>query len=121
MAATISAHLQLLDESRRYCWPEHWAADLDLDREYLNTYAPESFVWVLRDCGTHILPVVADQKDRRDVVWLKAIHHVYANTQPHYYVYADGQLRETTYDGALAWLESRGDGTAPVAHYGLWQ
>jgi len=94
--ANWEAYRLMKAESVRVGWPKHYAADLTKhDRRRLSRKdAPETFVWILRESGTHLLPIYDGWADAT----LKHVGQVY--------VY-DGTLQLVTVERARAWLEHK--------------
>jgi hypothetical protein len=48
----------MLAEAARVGWPAHYRNDLLVhDKDFLAAHQPMSFIWVLRECGTNVIPL----------------------------------------------------------------
>ena len=73
-SATI--HILMLAQSERLGLPTHFRCDLTTDLEYLDgRWGPpaDSFLWVLYDCGTHLVPLSPYSAGNRPTVFVDAI------------------------------------------------
>jgi hypothetical protein len=51
------AYKAMKREAKRYRWPSHYSSDMTYhDAKHLGINPPSTFVWVLRECGTWIIP-----------------------------------------------------------------
>lgn len=58
----ISAIFQAAGEKQ---WPKHYTSDLSVDYQMLiRPDAPQRFVWVLRESGTHLFPLQTSEQDQ---------------------------------------------------------
>ena len=87
--ANQEAYWELKAEAKRFGFPKHYRTDLTkLDRGVLSRKtAPESFLWVLRECGTHLFPF----KMERLVDWAKAVAQTWPDAL--FYAWENGKLR----------------------------
>ena len=54
---SMTAYEALAAEAAAQQLPKHYVTDLTVhDRNALQTLQPAEFAWVLRNCGTHLLP-----------------------------------------------------------------
>lgn len=52
----VEGYEALLDKAEETGWPKWYKTDLDVDKEILGRCdAPDTFVWLLRETGTHLL------------------------------------------------------------------
>lgn len=99
---------QLVAEAERHGWPDAYVADLFYhDRRTLLLYSERrqeiaiepAFVWVLRDCGTHVM----DAYGKDAALLTKASAGMSEGSKV--YVFEDGRLRATTVEGAIGMIE----------------
>ena len=59
---------EMLDISRNIGHPKHWKTDLTKhDKNMIVDLNPGRYYWVVRECGTHILPRIEAEKILRQV------------------------------------------------------
>jgi hypothetical protein len=99
---------QLVAEAEATGWPDAYVADLFYhDRRTLLLFVERqqeigirpAFVWVLRDCGTHVM----DAYGKDAVLLTKSSARMSESSKV--YVFEDGRLRETTVEGAMGMIE----------------
>ena len=95
-------HSVLVAEAERQSLPKHYRDDLIVhDRAILENNETQRFLWVLRECGTHLIPL--DMKEAKDQeqqrAWQRAVINNFGE-RASYYVFENGKLRPITAERA---------------------
>ena len=103
----MTPYMTIKTEATRQNLPEHYRTDLiKHDRLQLRKKdAPTQFVWVLRQCGTHLIGKYADDDANRrkfTLTYLEGIRE--SNPKALFYIYRAGQLHKSTYDNCREFL-----------------
>jgi hypothetical protein len=86
-------------------WPKHYSSDLSVDYKILMGWegrepAPERFIWVLREMGTHLYPLQQDEQGqgiaRGALRWLQSNH-----PEAHVFYWNGYTLSPANYDTVL--------------------
>jgi len=100
-------HEMLVAEGQRQDLPKHYKNDLLVhDLTTLSDTGTQKFIWVLRECGTHLHPLDSDQTKypgRLDRQWIYAVLNQYGGNAL-YYKFADGRLQSIPFDRVTSHL-----------------
>lgn len=107
----MTPYMTIKTEAGRRNLPEHYTTDLTKhDRQILSRKdAPAEFVWVLRQCGTHLIGKYSDDDNRRrefTKVYLEGIQE--SNPKALFYIFRQGQLNKATYEKCREFLNQKG-------------
>lgn len=85
----------LLAKSEEIGWPVHYKKDLtEIDKEVLEELKPEKFIWVVRECGTHLLPLIEStpREKKLEITYIRAVVSLHPDAKG--FLVANGRMKE---------------------------
>ena len=85
----------LLAKSEEIGWHVHYKKDLtEIDKEALEELKPEKFIWVVRECGTHLLPLIesSTREKKLAITWMRAAVSLHPEARG--FLVANGRMKE---------------------------
>jgi hypothetical protein len=108
MMANLQAYHMIKAESKRLGLPKFYKEDLT--KHDLNVLrckdSEQSFVWVVRECGTHIWFYKKDEKQKEfSVSWAKAVLNQHPNAHVYLFLFGPNTLTKISHDAAIRFLK----------------
>ena len=107
--ANLQAYHMIKAESKRLGLPKFYTEDLTKhDLNILRSKDSEkSFVWVVRECGTHLWFYKPDAKQREfSVNWAKAVLSQHPGAKAYFFDYGRKTLLPVTHEQVLEFLKT---------------
>lgn len=85
----------LLAKSEKIGWPVHNKKDLtEHDKQYLKEEKPEKFIWIVRESGTHLLPLIesSTREKKLAITWMRAAVSLHPEAKG--FLVANGRMKE---------------------------
>lgn len=92
----------IIAESDRTGLPKHYRNDLNIDKELLDESNSQEFIYVLRTCGTHLLPLDESYftKDYRPDYHVQGYQRSFSDSEMYFYHFSEGVLKPIDYETA---------------------